>query len=72
MLIARFWDRVSDPLMEILADRTKTRWGKFCPYILWMALPNSVLAVLVFTIPDLGPTGKVIYAGVRYVLLMAV
>ncbi|MBW6477804.1 MAG: MFS transporter [Bacteroidales bacterium] len=72
MLIARFWDMLSDPLMGIIADRTNTRWGKFRPYLLWMALPYSVLAVLTFTTPDFGPTGKVIYAGVTYLLLMTV
>ncbi len=72
MLIARFWDMLSDPLMGIIADRTNTRWGKFRPYLLWMALPYSVLAVLTFTTPNLGPTGKVIYAGATYLLLMTV
>lgn len=72
MLIARVWDMVSDPVMGIIADRTNTRWGKFRPYILWMAFPYSVLAVLTFTTPDLGETGKVIYAGVTYLLLMTV
>ncbi len=72
MLIARFWDMLSDPIMGIIADRTKTRWGKFRPYILWMALPYSVLAVLTFTTPDLGETGKVIWAGTTYFLLMTV
>ncbi len=72
MLIARFWDMFSDPLMGIIADRTNTRWGKFRPYLLWMALPYSVLAVLTFTTPDLGPTGKVVYAGATYLLLMTV
>ena len=72
MLIARFWDMASDPIMGIIADRTKTRWGKFRPYILWMALPYSILAVLAFSTPDFGNTGKVIYAGVTYILLMTV
>jgi GPH family glycoside/pentoside/hexuronide:cation symporter len=72
MLIARVWDMVSDPLMGIIADRTNTRWGKFRPYILWMALPYSVLAVMAFTTPDIGPTAKIIYAGVTYLLLMTV
>ena len=70
MLIARIWDMVSDPLMGVISDRTRTRWGKFRPYILWAALPYSVLAVLAFTTPDLGQTGKVIYAAVTYLLLM--
>jgi len=72
MLIARIWDMVSDPVMGIIADRTNTRWGKFRPYILWMALPYGVLAVLTFTTPDFGQTGKIIYAGVTYLLLMTV
>jgi GPH family glycoside/pentoside/hexuronide:cation symporter len=72
MLIARVWDMVSDPLMGVIADRTNTRWGKFRPYLLWMALPYSVLAVLTFTTPDFSETGKVIYAGVTYFLLMTV
>jgi GPH family glycoside/pentoside/hexuronide:cation symporter len=72
MLIARAWDMVSDPIMGIIADRTRTRWGKFRPYILWMALPYSILAVLTFSTPDLGDTGKIIYAGVTYLLLMSV
>jgi len=72
MLIARFWDMLSDPLMGIIADRTRTRWGKFRPYILWMALPYSILAVLTFTTPEFGTTGKVIYAGATYLLLMTV
>ncbi len=72
MLIARLWDMASDPLMGIIADRTNTRWGKFRPYLLWMALPYGVLAVMTFSTPDLGETGKIIYAGTTYMLLMTV
>lgn len=72
MLIARVWDMVSDPLMGVIADRTNTRWGKFRPYILWMAVPYSVLAVLTFSTPDFGETGKILYAGITYFLLMTV
>lgn len=72
MLIARVWDMVNDPLMGIIADRTRTRWGKFRPYILWMALPYSILAVLTFSTPNFGETGKVLYAAITYFLLMTV
>ncbi len=72
MLIARAWDMVNDPLMGIIADRTKTRFGKFRPYILWMALPYSILAVLTFSTPDFGETGKILYAAITYFLLMTV
>ncbi len=70
MLIARFWDMGIDPVIGIISDRTKTRWGKFRPYILFGAIPYAVLAILTFTTPNLGATGKIIYAGATYVLLM--
>lgn len=72
MLIARFWDMISDPIMGVIADRTNTKWGKFRPFILWMAIPYAILAVMTFTTPDLGEMGKVIYAGTTYLLLMTV
>jgi GPH family glycoside/pentoside/hexuronide:cation symporter len=70
MLIARFWDMGIDPVIGVISDRTKTRWGKFRPYILFGAIPYAVLAILTFTTPNLGETGKIIYAGATYVLLM--
>ena len=70
MLAARIWDMANDPLMGIIADRTTTRWGKFRPYLLWVSLPYAVLAVMAFSTPDLGPTGKVAYAAITYMLLM--
>jgi GPH family glycoside/pentoside/hexuronide:cation symporter len=70
MLIARLWDMASDPIMGVIADRTSTRWGKFRPYLLWVAAPYALLAVMAFSTPDFGPTGKVVYAGVTYLLLM--
>jgi len=70
MLIARFWDMAVDPVIGVISDRTNTRWGKFRPYILFGAVPYAVLAILTFTTPGFGETGKIIYAGATYVLLM--
>jgi GPH family glycoside/pentoside/hexuronide:cation symporter len=70
MLIARFWDMGIDPVIGIVSDRTNTRWGKFRPYILFGAVPYAVLAILTFTTPDFGETGKILYAGATYILLM--
>ena len=60
------------PLVGIIADRTRTRWGKFRPWILWTAIPFGVLSLLAFSTPDLGERGKVIYALATYTLLMLV
>lgn len=72
VLVTRIWDAVSDPMMGILADRTKTRWGKYRPYLLWVAAPFSVCGILLFTTPDLSYAGKLIWAYVTYVLMMTV
>ena len=68
-LITRIWDAVNDPIMGAIADRTNTRWGKFRPYLLWVAIPFGLVAVATFTTPDLSMTGKIIYAYVTYILL---
>ena len=69
-LITRIWDAVNDPIMGMIADRTNTRWGKFRPYILILALPFAVMGVITFTTPELGASGKLIYAYITYTLLM--
>lgn len=72
MLVTRIWDAVSDPMMGIIADRTHTRWGKYRPYLLWMALPFAISGVLLFTTPDMSQTGKTVWAFVTYILMMTV
>lgn len=72
MLITRIWDAVSDPMMGVIADRTRTRWGKYRPYLLWVAAPFAIAGILLFTTPDMGPTGKLIWAYVTYILMMTV
>lgn len=57
-------------LMGAIADRTRTRWGKFRPWILWTAVPFGVMAILAFTTPNFSMTGKIIYASVTYFLLL--
>jgi Na+/melibiose symporter-like transporter len=63
---------VFTPLMGFVADRTRTRWGKFRPWILWTALPFGIFSLLAFSTPDFGPQAKVIYAFTTYLLLVAV
>ena len=59
-----------NPIIGALADRTKSRWGKFRPWILWTAVPLGVISLLAFTTPDFSYKGKVIYAVVTYTLLL--
>ncbi len=68
-LLARVLDAVSDPCMGLIADRTRSRWGKFRPWVLFGALPFGIVCVLTYSTPDLSMTGKMIYAAVTYTLL---
>ncbi|MBN9301733.1 MULTISPECIES: MFS transporter [Dysgonomonas] len=71
-LVARLWDSVFDLFVGIAADRTKTRWGRYRPYLLWFAVPFSVMGVITFFVPDFGSTGKLVYAYITYSLMMIV
>ena len=72
LLITRLSDGITDVVMGMIADRTKTRYGKFRPWILWTILPFGLLLALTFSTPDFGPTGKIIYAYFTYILLTLV
>ncbi|MCS2172573.1 MFS transporter [Scandinavium sp. TWS1a] len=68
-LVIRVFDAFSDPVMGAICDRTRTRWGKFRPWLLWMAVPFGLGAVVMFTTPDLSMNGKIIYAWVTYLVM---
>jgi glycoside/pentoside/hexuronide:cation symporter, GPH family len=72
MLIARFGDGILDIIMGIICDRTNSKYGKFRPWILWTAIPLGITLSLLFTTPDLGPTGKIIYAYSTYLLFFII
>lgn len=67
-LAARIWDAVNDPIMGYLADHTRTRWGRFRPYVFFGAIPLNLLLLACFFVPDLSPSMKVVYAYVTYIL----
>ena len=69
-LVVRIFDAITDPIMGGIADRTKTKYGRYRPYLLWMCIPYGIFAVLAFSTPDLSDTGKLIYACITYALLM--
>jgi GPH family glycoside/pentoside/hexuronide:cation symporter len=72
LLVCRFWDGITDFIMGLISDRTRTRWGKYRPWILWTALPFGITTILTFTTPDLSYSGKLIYAYVTYSLLIVI
>mgnify|MGYP001945506308 CR=1 FL=1 len=70
MLVTRLVDAVTDPLMGAVADRTRTRWGRFRPYMLWGALPLAASGVLVWTVPGLDGDGRLVWAYATFTLMM--
>lgn len=67
MTVAAIWDAINDPMLGSLADRTKSRWGKYRPYLLFVPFPLAVVSVLLFAAPNLTGAGKVAYAVVLYI-----
>jgi Na+/melibiose symporter-like transporter len=71
ILVARLWDAFFDPLMGVMADRTRSRWGRFRPWILFTALPWGLVMVLAYSTPTGWSAGAIIaYALVTNILLM--
>jgi GPH family glycoside/pentoside/hexuronide:cation symporter len=72
MGLSRFSDAFFDPLMGMLSDRTRTRWGKFRPFLLWGCVPLAVAGFLTFFVPDFGPKGKLIWAYLTFNAMMLI
>ncbi|MEP6344147.1 MAG: glycoside-pentoside-hexuronide (GPH):cation symporter [Maricaulaceae bacterium] len=68
--VTKVIDAFTDPAMGALADRTKTRWGKFRPYLLFGCVPLTAAGILTLSTPDLSDSGKLVWAYVTYSLLM--
>ncbi|WP_297707874.1 MFS transporter [uncultured Eudoraea sp.] len=65
-LTARLSDGISDVVMGVIGDRTKSKYGKFRPWILWTAIPLAISLILLFSSPDFSASGKIIYAYITY------
>lgn len=70
LFTTRIVDAITDPVMGAIADRTRTRFGKFRPYLLFAGLPMTGAAVLTFTTPNLDDAGKVVWAYGTFTLMM--
>lgn len=69
MLLTRIWDGINDPMMGSIADHTRTKWGRYRPWLLFMSPVIVIFLVLNFSTPDLSPTMKVVYAAITYVMM---
>ncbi|MCC6231857.1 MAG: MFS transporter [Verrucomicrobiales bacterium] len=70
MIVVRLFDAITDPIMGAVADRTRTRWGRYRPWLMWGAIPYGVLAAAAFITPDVSVGAKLVYAYITYALLM--
>jgi GPH family glycoside/pentoside/hexuronide:cation symporter len=68
LLVKSLWDLVFDPTIGMIADRTQTRWGKFRPYLLWLAIPYGAMTYVMFVTPNWGVNAKIVYAYATYIL----
>lgn len=73
-LITRIWDSGIDPVFGVISDRTRSRWGKFRPWILFGAVPFSVIGVLTFLVPPetWSSSARLLYAYVTYTSMMMI
>ncbi len=73
MLLSRVFDGITDLIMGIIVDRTKSRFGKCRPWRLRMAIPFALAGILLFTVPSgLGNTAKLAYIFITYNLVSSV
>lgn len=70
--VTRVWDSFFDPVVGAFADRTSSRWGRFRPYLLFLAVPFGLIGVVTFLTPPFDATGKIVYAYITYALMMMV
>jgi GPH family glycoside/pentoside/hexuronide:cation symporter len=70
LFVTKIVDALTDPLMGGIADRTRSRWGKFRPYLLFAGVPMAAATVLTFTTPDLDDSGKLLWAYATYTAMM--
>ncbi len=66
--VARIWDAINDPIMGMIVDKTKTKWGKFRPWLVIGTLVNSVITVLIFTNFHLEGTALYVFVSIMYIV----
>ena len=71
MLFSRFWDAINDPVVGALTDKTKSRWGRYRPWLLIAAPVTAIILALTFWAhPDWPDGAKILYMIITYCLLV--
>lgn len=68
IVVASLWDAINDPVMGMIADKTRTKWGKFRPYLIFGPIPLALTTILCYSKFNLSGTAIFIYAGICYIL----
>ncbi len=71
LFVGRSWDYINDPIVGFLSDRTRTRWGRRRPFLLFGALPFALSFILLWLSPNFSQTGLIIYYSVGYIIYEA-
>lgn len=66
--VARIWDAVNDPVMGMIVDKTKTKWGKFRPWLVIGTLLNAITTIIIFTNFGLTGTSLYVFVSILYIL----
>lgn len=66
MAFSRFTDGFSDIFMGYVMDKTKSKYGKARPWVLWISIPIAISTVLIFLVPNIGEIGKYVYVTITY------
>jgi len=67
MFVATLWDAINDPMMGVIADRTKSRWGRYRPYFVVAPILLTLFGTLIWLNPDFSTNGKIIYVLLTYI-----
>jgi glucuronide carrier protein/probable glucitol transport protein GutA len=71
MFVSRFWDAINDPIIGTMADNTRTRWGRYRPWLLIGAPVTAVILLLTFWAhPSWNDTAKIVYMSITYCVLV--